>query len=71
MAKKAPSWLVPEGYRIRDKLVDSIKRWRIWSAQISHDTGGSKPMMQKKELLDVDGWDVHAIAASDLGLLWA
>jgi len=71
MAKRAPTWLFPEAYRIRDHLVDSIKRWRLWSGQTRDNVGGSRSMIQKNELLDVDGWDVHAIAASDLGLIWA
>ena len=34
-------------------------------------TRGSPSMMAKMDLLEVDGWSLQAIAASDLGLIWA
>ncbi|KAF2185800.1 cytochrome P450 [Zopfia rhizophila CBS 207.26] len=74
IAKKAPRWIFPQGYRIRDKLIASIKRWRMSSCMVRDDEKnmtGCKGMKDKLNLLDVDGWDMDAIAASDLGLIWA
>ncbi|KAF2279511.1 cytochrome P450, partial [Westerdykella ornata] len=73
LAKKAPRCLFPEGYTIRDKLIASIKRWRLATCSLEDGSPlkGCEGMSSKLNLLDVDGWDMDAIAASDLGLLWA
>ncbi|KAH7074914.1 cytochrome P450 [Paraphoma chrysanthemicola] len=74
ITKKAPRWLFPAGYRVRDKLLDSIIRWREFTSSCegtNEENIGCKGMMDKIKLLDVDGWSIEAVAASDLGLIWA
>ncbi|EMD62425.1 hypothetical protein COCSADRAFT_220670 [Bipolaris sorokiniana ND90Pr] len=81
ITKGAPAWLFPGAYRVRDKLLGSLVEWRRvllerrqQRQQGSHGDeadNASPSMMAKMDLLEVDGWSVQAIAASDLGLIWA
>ncbi|KAJ5035660.1 cytochrome P450 [Bipolaris maydis] len=81
ITKGAPAWFFPGAYRVRDKLLGSLVEWRRLllqrrrqQQQGSHGDeadNASPSMMAKMDLLDVDGWSVQAIAASDLGLIWA
>jgi hypothetical protein len=75
ITKGAPAWLFPRAYAVRDKLLASLVRWRN---MLLHRRGGdddaeavTPSMMAKMDLLDVEGWSVQAIAALDLGLIWA
>lgn len=76
ITKGAPAWLFPGAYRVRDKLLGSLVEWRRvllerrqQRQQGSHGDeadNASPSMMAKMDLLEVDGWSVQAIAASDL-----
>jgi hypothetical protein len=73
IAKGAPSWLIPQAYRVRNKLLDSLSRWRLQYSQADRGrpASASASMVAKMDLLEVEGWSVQAVAASDLGVIWA
>src|SRR5438552_13238546 len=74
MAKGAPQCIYPDGYRLRDKLLDSVERWRQHLGTTPNDNDRNacpRAMMEKFNLQDANGWDMRAVAASDLGLIWA
>lgn len=73
LAKNLPKWLFWSSYEIRDELLNSLTAWRTWMFKIPLErdiAGMSKPMRNKLQLLDADGWSIEAIAASDLGFIW-
>lgn len=72
IAKKVPRWIYPQGFRARERLVRSLMRWRLMTRQMTHngqETGASRRILRKMELLKADDWDVEAIAATDLGFI--
>jgi hypothetical protein len=74
MTKKVPRWFIPKAYDVRDRLLDSIKQWRVSTLSDSGDCDqnrGCQGMVDKFKLLEVEGWSIEAIASSDLGLVWA
>ncbi|GCB28270.1 cholesterol 7-alpha-monooxygenase [Aspergillus awamori] len=82
MAKRLPSWLIPEGYQLRDKVLSGIMKWHKrateLSARHSADVGEDDPywgsaMMRErhKMLLGIDEQDLRSVASTDLALIWA
>ncbi|KAK4150898.1 cytochrome P450 [Chaetomidium leptoderma] len=83
LAKLMPKFLIPEAYRVRGRLLDSIRRWHDHARQHFDESsidadgdadpywGSQMVRSRQKILLEVDGQDYDAIAAADLGLIWA
>ncbi|KAJ5691624.1 cytochrome P450 monooxygenase [Penicillium malachiteum] len=87
LMRRLPRWMVPEMYRYRDDLVDSIMRWHHQAVQLSESdirgTYGPQPdgfdaywgttMMRDryKTLLAMDGQDPRSVASTDLAFIWA
>ncbi|MCJ1270046.1 hypothetical protein MMC22_009940 [Lobaria immixta] len=82
LMKGLPRWCIPEAYRLRETLVQSMKQWRAIAmarfkeTDIDEDGGtdpwwGSALMRERQKFLaKVDNWDDDSIASSDLGVLW-
>jgi hypothetical protein len=84
LAKRLPAFCIPEAYRLRDKLLDSILRWHQLASQRSAEVGtpeagedadpfwGSEMMRERhKMLLGIEGQDLKSVASTDLGFIWA
>ncbi|KAJ5738159.1 hypothetical protein N7493_001314 [Penicillium malachiteum] len=86
LAKRLPKWLIPEAYRLRDRLVQIILSCHEQATQLSQlvshsgscSGGDSHPywgsvMMQKryKMLLGIAGQDSRSVASTDLAFIWA
>ncbi|GKZ21546.1 hypothetical protein AbraIFM66951_006728 [Aspergillus brasiliensis] len=82
MAKRLPSWLIPEGYRLRDEVLRGIMKWHKRATELSQnntaDLGEDDPywgsaMMRErhKMLLGIDEQDLRSVASTDLALIWA
>ncbi|KAK8116328.1 cytochrome p450 domain-containing protein [Apiospora sp. TS-2023a] len=82
-AKRFPRFLMPDAYRARERLLASIQRWYLHArahfreSDIGPD-GDADPFWgselvrsRQKVLLAVDRQDDKALAAADLGLIWA
>lgn len=72
IAKRAPRWLYPQGFRARDNLIKSLVQWRELSVDMAtngENTGATRGILRKLELLKADHWDLNAIAATDLGFI--
>ena len=63
MAKRVPEFCIPEAFRIRDKLLSSVERWRDYLDRASDEVRTQCPpaMLAKFELRDADGWDTRAV----------
>ncbi|KAI0479832.1 cytochrome P450 [Xylaria cf. heliscus] len=82
-AKLVPRFLHPESYRVRGRLLSAIRRWHSHAKENfdqshigpdgdSDPYWGSQLMRSRQEvLLKADNQDEEAIAATDLGLIWA
>jgi hypothetical protein len=83
LAKLVPKYLIPEANKVRGRRLDGIRRWHDHARQHFDDSaigldgdadpywGSHMVRSRQKVLLDVDGQDYDAIAAADLGLIWA
>ncbi|RAQ54737.1 cytochrome P450 monooxygenase [Aspergillus flavus] len=86
LAKRLPSWLIPEAYRLRDELLGAIMRWHQQATLLSETipscertSGGEadpywgSAMMRErnKMLLSIEGQDARSVASTDLGFIWA
>lgn len=83
LAKLLPKFLIPEAYKVRSRLLDSIRRWHDYARQHFDESaigpdgdadpywGSQMVRSRQKVLLEVDGQDYDAIVAADLGLIWA
>lgn len=79
-----PRWMIPRAFRVRDKLLRSIVKWHAFAAG-NFDTEqearepkdweefyGARIMRERhREHRNVDDYNDTAIAANDLGMLWA
>lgn len=73
LSKHLPRWMFKSSYKARDSVLQSLVRWRTWMLRIPEEreiAGMSRPFRDKLQLLDVDGWSIEAVAASDLGFIW-
>ncbi|KAE8382376.1 cytochrome P450 [Aspergillus bertholletiae] len=86
LARRLPSWLIPEAHCLRDKLLDAIMKWHRQAALLSKvmpshemaDGGEADPywgsaMMRERNrmLLSIEGQDAQSVASADLGFIWA
>lgn len=83
LARRIPSFIIPKGYRLRKKLLSSIKRWYLFAKKhirersIDHIIGldrfwGSTMMRERHDmLLNLDHQDIDSVASTDLGFIWA
>ncbi len=73
LAKGIPGICMKEAFQLRDKLRDSIERWRNFLERSNDEVRAKCPpaMLEKFQLRDANGWDTRAVSASDLGLIWA
>ncbi|RYC61560.1 hypothetical protein CHU98_g4655 [Xylaria longipes] len=83
LAKLVPQFLIPKGYRVRKRLFSTIRRWHSHAREnfdqlhIGSDGDGDpycgSQLMRARQrvLLKADHQDEEAIAATDLGLIWA
>lgn len=72
LSKLVPRWFSRSSCEVRDILLQSPVRWRTWMLCVPEEreiAGMSRPFRDKLQLLDVDGWNVEAVAASDLGFI--
>lgn len=83
LAQRIPIFWIPNAYRIRKKLLMSIKRWHEFARERSMTEGniqqgdddpfwGSEMVRERhKMLLNIGSQDYDSVAATDLGLIWA
>lgn len=85
LAKRLPVFCIPEAYRLRNKLLDSIMQWHRLATQLSavlgksdHENGdadlfwGSAMMRKRHEmLLRIKDQDLKSVASTDLAFIWA
>ncbi|KAK4234050.1 cytochrome P450 [Achaetomium macrosporum] len=84
LAKLLPRFLIRAEHRVRDRLLASIRRWHDYARQHFHESAiapdgdadpfwGSQLVRSRQEVLrQIDGHDdPDALAAADLGLIWA
>ena len=83
LVKGLPRWWVPKSYAKRDHILQSIKNWHAFArahfdeTQIGPDGDwdphfGSEFIRSRQRTFPrMDGMDHDAVAASDLGALWA
>jgi hypothetical protein len=83
LAKLMPKFMIPEAYQVRARLLEAIRRWHDHARQHFDESsiaadgdadpywGSHMVRSRQKVLLEVDGQDYDAIAAADLGLIWA
>ncbi|KAF2837384.1 cytochrome P450 [Patellaria atrata CBS 101060] len=83
LSRGIPSFVIPNAYRVRDRLIDQLKNWHSFAK--SHFTesdieddgdsdrfwGSEMMRSRQKTLRRVDDQDNDSIASSDLGLIWA
>jgi hypothetical protein len=82
LAKRFPRFLIPNAYRVRERLLEQIKKWYVYArANFAEHTiyqdgdgdpywGSEMARRRQKVLLSFDGQCDDAIAATDLGLMW-
>ncbi|KAL9106330.1 MAG: hypothetical protein Q9187_008571 [Circinaria calcarea] len=83
LARRLPRFWIPAAYRIRDKVLSSVKRWHALArshfdlSKIFPDGDGDSYWgselirSRQKLLLGVDNLDHDSVASADLGLMWA
>ena len=83
LIKGLPRWWVPDSYAKRDRMLQNIKRWHVLArerfdeTQIGSDRdwdphfGSEFIRSRQKTFSKMDGMDEDAVAASDLGAIWA
>lgn len=75
LAKRLPFFWIPEAYRLREKLLLSVKRWHaglIGCENEGNDVQTPKFIRDRvKMLLSIDNQDFDAVASTDLGFIWA
>ncbi|KAL9605492.1 MAG: hypothetical protein Q9179_001298 [Wetmoreana sp. 5 TL-2023] len=83
LARRVPSLIIPSAYRLREKLLSSIKRWYLFAKTHSGERkidpiDGSDPiwgsaMMRERHdmLVSLDYQDIDSVASTDLGFIWA
>ena len=83
LAKRLPIFCIPGAYKLRSKLLDSIKKWHTFAASNSEidahlgdedfdQLWGSQMMRDRyRMLLDVEHQDCDSVASTDLALIWA
>lgn len=83
LAKQLPRVCIPESYRLRTKLLQSIKRWHAFARThsvekkelLNEDADvlwGSETIKDRyKMLLDFENQDYDSVASTDLGFIWA
>lgn len=82
--KSIPRLFIPKAFRARDKILASIKTWHKFANEncdLNDETQQNvewEPFFGSKLIRDrqrnfggIDGYDADALAATDLGLLWA
>lgn len=82
--KNIPRWMIPNAYRVRDKVLAEIKKWHLYSRERCDVKDeeirevewepyfGSKYTRERQRLLGaIDGHDDDALVANDLAMLWA
>ncbi|KAF2470377.1 cytochrome P450 [Lindgomyces ingoldianus] len=82
LARRVPWFINPKPYRLRKKIVESIKRWHsaaklvsdsvTASASDADSAWGSSIMKDRHEMLmNSEGQDEDSVASTDFGLIWA
>ena len=83
LSKGLPRFLIPDAYKIRDKLLDNIKEWHAYARKHSDrtnfdDVGDADPYWgcefiraRQQMFLRMDNFDYDALASSDFGAIWA
>jgi hypothetical protein len=82
--KAIPRWMAPRAYRVRDRLHTSVKKWHAFAIEkfdwtnenleevIWEENFGAKLMRERQKISKlIDGFNENAMAANDLGLIWA
>ena len=82
LSKGLPRFMDPGAYATRDRMLFMIKRWYTYAREHFDESlvdadgdfdpcWGSEHMRYRQKVLwNVEGFDVDAIASSDLGLIW-
>lgn len=83
LAKRLPAFWIPEAYRLRNKLLRSVKEWHTTARAHSDElkgmqNEGADPVWgsemirnRYKMLLSVENQDFDSVASTDLGFIWA
>ena len=83
LARRLPSFIIPKPYKLRERLLSSIKRWYLFAKKRSRErkidhVNGSDPfwgsaMMRERHdmLVNLDDQDIDSVASTDLGFIWA
>lgn len=83
LAKRLPEFCIPRAYRVRGRLLRSIKQWhehaRASSAGVeaapdedADPFWGSRMVRERNRmLLNVEHQDYNSVASTDLGFIWA
>ncbi|CAG8959562.1 hypothetical protein HYFRA_00001463 [Hymenoscyphus fraxineus] len=75
-----PRWLIPEGYRARDRYLAAVKKWNLFAKENAGDYGdaewdefyGSKVMRERTRVLcKVEGYSADMLASQTSGMIWA
>lgn len=81
LAKRLPFFWIPEAYRLREKLLLSVKKWH--AGLIGYENEGTKVQSKGdiqtpqairdrvRMLLSIDNQNCDAVASTDLGFIWA
>ena len=82
LAKRLPKLIIPEAYKLREKLLRDIKSWQAVARERFDDSkvykdgdgdpfwGSELMRSRQKLLLRVDNQDYDSMASTDLGLIW-
>ncbi|KAH8706987.1 cytochrome P450 [Phaeosphaeriaceae sp. PMI808] len=82
LAKRLPRFVIPDAYRVRDRLLMQIHNWYQYARQNFREDsvyadrdgdpfwGSAMSRERQKLLLSIDGQDDASVASTDLGLMW-
>lgn len=83
LAKRLPAFWIPNAYRLRDKLLSSIRKWHDFAKENFVNMNGSQHLdddplwgsemikHRHKMLLGIGNQDSDSVASTDLGFIWA
>ncbi|CAG8971962.1 hypothetical protein HYALB_00003298 [Hymenoscyphus albidus] len=74
-----PRWLIPNGYRARDRYLAAVKKWNLFAKENARDCGdaewdefyGSKVMRERAQVLGkIEGFSADMLASQTSAMIW-